>query len=805
MIRHQSVWPWLVLAILTIIGVCSYTFLGFISDWPLNWWQLFLIIALAQVCNLAFVIAAWQQRQSLTMLQRLLIVSWAALSIWFWTFGLMYQESTVVTNDSQRLLSVFNFFWEVSAFGIFYLSYVSYRFKPVAQFIKTGTTQNPQKLMNYIQNLPRQQSIMVYALVILGYSIGSLSLYYVGSAPASEAWKHFGNGLMMSPLLALFFEAVHNNILGPVRQQLSLKYNIQPRQRRFSSQLVRAVTLIILSSMCMLILLYAQSFQLILRDHVTQLATEQVNAAINDPANPNGIPTAARVNQINLGANGFSWVQSVHDPLPTSDFTRNIQAQYISQRQATILDLNVTPRLIAFQSKDSIKVGTVVYLSDFYYVIKSKMFPIFVITIIVALLNVVAAIIFMKLFSQSLSRLIRAVEYAKHHGKFVKPDISTGDEFEELSETFATYMSQLSDRTRELRHSHARLEASVEALSHGFVMTDPNGLIITRNAAVARVLGLAAATVPDLAELASCISRSEAAKFMDGIAKIQNGKQTQTKLQITTNKNKDLSIFITSIRSDNHILGLVILIQDITEEAVAKRSRDEFFSIASHELRTPLTAIRGNTSMLQHYYHDQLKDPGVSSMINDIHESSVRLINIVNDFLDMSRIEQKRIQWHFSDFKLCDAVRETLADLSSTAREKHLKLSISCNGKTDAPIIVRADRDRTKQVLYNLVGNALKFTDKGSVSVQLTLSHHACEVIVADTGQGIALEDQKYLFRKFQQANHSLITRDTASGTGLGLYISKMLIESMKGRLWLEHSSSTDGTRFGFTLPRAHD
>src|SRR5213075_2929978 len=97
-------------------------------------------------------------------------------------------------------------------------------------------------------------------------------------------------------------------------------------------------------------------------------------------------------------------------------------------------------------------------------------------------------------------------------------------------------------------------------------------------------------------------------------------------------------------------IGTAILVEDVTEERVMARSKDEFFSIASHELRTPLTAIRGNTSLIQQYYKAQLKDGQLNEMVGDIHESSLRLIEIVNDFLDASRLEQGKMQFHPEPF-----------------------------------------------------------------------------------------------------------------------------------------------------------
>jgi signal transduction histidine kinase len=116
---------------------------------------------------------------------------------------------------------------------------------------------------------------------------------------------------------------------------------------------------------------------------------------------------------------------------------------------------------------------------------------------------------------------------------------------------------------------------------------------------------------------------------------------------------------------------------------------------------------------------------------------------------------------------------------------------------------VYGDKNRTKQVIYNLVGNALKFTDKGSITMEIKQDGPLLKVLISDTGPGISAGAQQLLFHKFQQAGDSLITRDTAHGTGLGLYISKLIVENMGGSIQLESSVPGTGSVFSFSLPSA--
>jgi signal transduction histidine kinase len=263
-----------------------------------------------------------------------------------------------------------------------------------------------------------------------------------------------------------------------------------------------------------------------------------------------------------------------------------------------------------------------------------------------------------------------------------------------------------------------------------------------------------------------------------------------------------LHIFIAPIvtmgNKNFSVIGNVMLVENITEQKLLERSKDEFFSIASHELRTPLTAIRGNTSMIMDYYQNELKDPQVKEMVSDVHESSIRLISIVNDFLDMSRLELGKIEFKKDSLDLSKLIPEVIKEYQVTGSRKGVSIVFKDAGKVPSAV---GDEDRFKQVLINLIGNGLKFTEKGEIAISLKVEGNSVKVLVSDTGMGISEENQKLLFRKFQQAESNIITRDTTRGTGLGLYISKMMVEKMGGQIKLEESAVGKGTTFSFTLP----
>jgi signal transduction histidine kinase len=353
---------------------------------------------------------------------------------------------------------------------------------------------------------------------------------------------------------------------------------------------------------------------------------------------------------------------------------------------------------------------------------------------------------------------------------------------------------KVDERTHELSKTQAELMASISSLPFGFALINDQGEVAFTNHRLGPLLGFAThLTVADI--------HTALAPDVRLTALIRH---TQTKRQAVERQvehgGRFLRLLLTPIiDQEDQLIGTVFVIEDTTEQRSIERSRDEFFSIASHELRTPLTAIRGNTDMIMQYYKKELKNPEIAEMVNDIHSASVRLIKIVNDFLDTSRLEMGKIDFKASAFDARDLITEILREYDVTGSRKHLDLAFA---PTEGPLpMVYADRDRTRQVLINLVGNALKMTEQGEVHLQLEAKDKIMKISVTDTGKGIAESSRHLLFRKFQQASDNILTRDRTDSTGLGLYISKLLAEGMNGKLYLAHTEVGKGSTFVLELP----
>jgi signal transduction histidine kinase len=227
---------------------------------------------------------------------------------------------------------------------------------------------------------------------------------------------------------------------------------------------------------------------------------------------------------------------------------------------------------------------------------------------------------------------------------------------------------------------------------------------------------------------------------------------------------------------------------------VASQHKSEFLANMSHELRTPLNAIIGFSELLSERLYGDLNEKQ-EEYLKDIHASGQHLLSLINDILDLSKIEAGRMELELTDFDLPTAIDNAL----TLVRERAGRRGIALHQATDEGLgQMRGDERRIKQALLNLLSNAIKFTaDGGRIDVRAIAVDGSVEVSVTDTGVGIAPEDQEAIFEEFRQVG----TADKkVEGTGLGLALSRKFIELHGGRIWVT-SQVEVGSTFTFTIP----
>lgn len=261
--------------------------------------------------------------------------------------------------------------------------------------------------------------------------------------------------------------------------------------------------------------------------------------------------------------------------------------------------------------------------------------------------------------------------------------------------------------------------------------------------------------------------------------------------------------------SNGRLKGAICVFRDITQQKEVERLRNEFISTASHELRTPITAMEGYMELIENEKICKIDDKA-KEYIEKARSTAGGMSNLVKNLLSVTKIEEGRIQTEVTKFSIHDLVAETVESMQIAAGNKNLELKL-----VEAPnqpvkgekaigrsLNVMADREQIKEVLFNLIENGLKFTTEGGVSIWITYDPDFATVCVSDSGMGIPADGQKHIFEKFYRVDNTA-TREVG-GTGLGLFITRSIIEMFGGKIWLE-SQVNKGTKFFFTIPRSLD
>ncbi|WMW21476.1 PAS domain-containing sensor histidine kinase [Methanolobus mangrovi] len=256
----------------------------------------------------------------------------------------------------------------------------------------------------------------------------------------------------------------------------------------------------------------------------------------------------------------------------------------------------------------------------------------------------------------------------------------------------------------------------------------------------------------------------------------------------------------------NSVIGTI---EDITERKkaedallhakmvaeAASRTKDEFLATMSHELRTPLTSVIGFSDVLLDETFGSL-DEKQTRYVNHISDAGKHLLKLINDVLDLSKVEAGKMELQYEIFSVSDAINEVQILISPLVQDKNIQMDVEVDPQLGK---INADRTKFKQILYNLASNAIKFTpDRGSVRIHARCSDSVVLASVKDTGIGISKEDINKLFHPFKQLNSYLANE--SAGTGLGLALVKKFVELHDGRIWVE-SEVGEGSTFTFTIP----
>ena len=379
----------------------------------------------------------------------------------------------------------------------------------------------------------------------------------------------------------------------------------------------------------------------------------------------------------------------------------------------------------------------------------------------------------------------------------------------DLHEVFDRYEQAINDAIVELQNTLAYLTAVIDNMADGLLVTDTEGIITHVNPALSfmfalRETDLIGKNSRDLFghAISDIIEKTRKARNEIFTSEIELAHNRIGKA-VATGIHKD------TLQTEEKGIGSVILIRDITSEKEVDRMKTDFISTVSHELRTPLTSVRGFTEIIKKRLEEDIfptfsveKNKKIYNGIKRIRENldvilseGERLTALINDVLDISKLEAGKVEWKMENLQMFDIIDRAWVATSSLFEQKNLEFTKVIEEKMPD---VTGDKDRLIQVVINLFSNAVKFTEKGFITCKVRQKDNEVQVSVIDTGIGIADTDQEKVFEKFRQAGDTLTNKPT--GTGLGLSICKQIVEYHGGRIWLD-SEWGKGSNFTFSIP----
>ena len=374
-----------------------------------------------------------------------------------------------------------------------------------------------------------------------------------------------------------------------------------------------------------------------------------------------------------------------------------------------------------------------------------------------------------------------------------------------LYELIRDQAERLGSMLRKEQEEASRSQAILEAVADGVVVTGPDNRITFLNSSAVAILGLEADKVYSQSlDAFGGIFGKAAGTWMQTIndwsndpASYQVGDSYAE--QIEFEDGRIALVHLAPVILQNDFLGTVSIFRDITHEVEVDRLKSEFVATVSHELRTPMTSIRGYVDILLMGAAGALNE-NQTHFLGIVKNNTERLNILVNDLLDISRIEAGRVTLSPQPLDLRDVAEDVLADVLRRSQEENKPMAFSLDASKDLPR-VRGDSERVRQILGNLVDNAYHYTpENGQVTVHLhSLNGSEVQVDIEDSGVGISKEDQARIFDRFYRGEDPLVL--ATPGTGLGLAIVRQLVEMHNGRIWLESSGEGQGSTFSFTLP----
>ena len=417
------------------------------------------------------------------------------------------------------------------------------------------------------------------------------------------------------------------------------------------------------------------------------------------------------------------------------------------------------------------------FLKDINKLLNSLKLKIFGVVIFITFLSLLGATFFSKNLSRPLKELVLASKRLANGDFSAKVSFKRNDEIGILADSFNEMSKELKRLFVDLTLKQEELNSIVSSLEEGLLVLDKNGRIILYNESFKRIVK----TNPEGKFWWEVMRNPEIAQLIE---KAKRGKRISSE-EIELNEK----VFLTSFVFIPSKEELIVVLHDITEFKKLEKIKKDFVVNVSHELRTPLTAIKGYVETLEEEVEGDAKH-----YLEIIKKHTERLINIVGDLLLLSELEEKGLTQIKKEVNLEEIAKDVFKIFEQKAKEKGLELNLICEGTP----VIKGDPFKLEQMFINLIDNAIKYTEKGNVTVSLKQSYKKVVVKIKDTGIGIPREHLDRIFERFYVVDKSRSKK--LGGTGLGLSIVKHIVLLHNGKIDVK-SSPGKGTEFIITFP----
>jgi|GEM_PF-5850385 len=362
----------------------------------------------------------------------------------------------------------------------------------------------------------------------------------------------------------------------------------------------------------------------------------------------------------------------------------------------------------------------------------------------------------------------------------------------------------LEKRNHKLRILKNYLDTIITNMTDGIIVLDENNYVVVFNKEMEASLGINRKNVFGQLFCKTPLEENFKKELKTLIKRAKNINKLETEIDYKLSEEESIpfGVNIKKLEDQIEFAGTIIVFRNLQESKELKelkridKLKDEFISMVSHELRTPLTNIKAYTETLLDMKEEQ--NDFEKEFLEIINEETDRLNRLITDILDLSKIEAGKMEFVHKEYRINAIIEKAYKSTIKFAESKNIILKLDLDQNLQESIF---DKDRILQVLYNLINNAIKFTEKNKQVIvrSSTYNQDFFKVEVEDEGIGISQEDKKIIFQKFKQANGGLDREQ--GGTGLGLPICKKIVEEHFGKIWVE-SEKGKGSKFIFTLPR---